>query len=68
MTLKLNAELAALVKGFSARELSEEEWAILQVHMAYCDLCRIDFLEMNGGISTETSTAGSGTTPLRPAL
>jgi hypothetical protein len=39
MTCELHAELAALVEGFSTRELSEEEWPLLQVHMAYCDSC-----------------------------
>ena len=68
MTLELHAELAALVKGFNAGKLSEEEWALLQVHLAYCDLCRVAFLEMNGDISTETLTAGSGSISLRSAL
>ena len=24
-------------------ELTEEEWALLQVHLAYCDICRVAF-------------------------
>ena len=34
MTLQLHAELAVLVVAFSACGLSDEEWALLQVHMA----------------------------------
>jgi len=57
MTLQLHAELAALVIAFSARGLSDEEWALLQVHMAYCALCRTVFLETNGDLSKETPSA-----------
>jgi hypothetical protein len=60
MTSELHAELAALVEGFSTRELSEEEWALLQVHMAYCDSCRIAFLEMNGDVSRDILTGFLG--------
>jgi hypothetical protein len=32
-----------LVALFYSGELSDEEWALLQVHMAYCDSCRLTF-------------------------
>jgi hypothetical protein len=35
----LHDELVALCGLFPSRELSEEEWALLQVHLAYCDSC-----------------------------
>jgi hypothetical protein len=36
-------EFVALSALFYAGELSEEEWALLQVHLAYCDSCRAAF-------------------------
>jgi anti-sigma-K factor RskA len=38
-------EFAALVALFYSGELTDEEWALLQVHMAYCDTCRNTFEE-----------------------
>jgi hypothetical protein len=38
-------EFAALCALFSTGELTEEEWALLQVHLAYCDSCRLTFHE-----------------------
>jgi anti-sigma-K factor RskA len=38
-------EFVALYALFYAGELSEEEWALLQIHMAYCDSCHDRFLE-----------------------
>ena len=36
-------EFVALCALFPSGELSEEEWALLQVHLAYCDLCLVVF-------------------------
>jgi hypothetical protein len=45
MTTQLHAELAALVDRLFKADLTDEEWALLQVHMAYCDSCETTFLE-----------------------
>ena len=47
MTAKLHEELAALCSHFFSGELSEEEWALLQIHLAYCDSCHRDFIKQN---------------------
>jgi len=36
-------EFVVLVPLFYSGELTDEEWALLQVHMAYCDSCREAF-------------------------
>jgi hypothetical protein len=36
-------EFVALCALFPSGELNEEEWALLQVHLAYCDPCRAVF-------------------------
>ncbi|WP_263353434.1 anti-sigma factor [Acidicapsa acidisoli] len=36
-------EFVALCALFPSGELTEEEWALLQVHLAYCDSCRVVF-------------------------
>jgi hypothetical protein len=38
-------EFVALCALFPSGELTEEEWAWLQVHLAYCDSCRVAFEE-----------------------
>jgi hypothetical protein len=38
-------EFAALCALYYSGEISEEEWALLQIHMAYCDSCHENFLE-----------------------
>ena len=38
-------EFVALCALFASGELTEEEWALLQVHLAYCDSCRVSFRE-----------------------
>jgi predicted nucleic acid-binding Zn-ribbon protein len=38
-------EFVALCALFPSGELTEEEWALLQVHLAYCDSCRVAFRE-----------------------
>lgn len=36
-------EFVALCALFTSGELTEEEWALLQVHLAYCESCRVTF-------------------------
>ena len=38
-------EFVALCALYYSGEISEEEWALLQIHMAYCDACHEKFLE-----------------------
>jgi hypothetical protein len=38
-------EFVALCALYYSGETSEEEWALLQIHMAYCDSCHKRFLE-----------------------
>jgi hypothetical protein len=40
---QLHDEFVALVALFYSGELTDEEWALLQVHLAYCDTCRSTF-------------------------
>jgi anti-sigma-K factor RskA len=40
-------EFVALGALFYAGELTDEEWALLQVHLAYCDTCRSTFEQYN---------------------
>jgi hypothetical protein len=43
VNLPFHDEFVALVPLFYSGELTDEEWALLQVHMAYCDTCRGTF-------------------------
>lgn len=45
MNLQFHDEFIALCALFFAGELTDEEWALLQVHLAYCDSCRTKFEE-----------------------
>jgi hypothetical protein len=45
---QLHAELALLVGLFYSDEISDEEWALLQIHMAYCEECHKAFLTVGG--------------------
>jgi hypothetical protein len=38
-------EFVALCALYYSGELSEEEWALLQIHMAYCDSCQEKFFQ-----------------------
>ena len=38
-------EFVALCALYYSGEISEEEWALLQIHMGYCDSCQEKFLE-----------------------
>ena len=44
MTSKMHAELAALGQIFHSGVISEEDWAVLQIHLAYCDGCHRAFV------------------------
>lgn len=43
MNPQCHDEFVALCALFPSGELTEEEWALLQVHLAYCDSCRVAF-------------------------
>ena len=43
MNPQLHVEFVELCALFYTGELSDEEWALLQIHMAYCDECRQKF-------------------------
>ena len=45
MNPQFHDEFIALSALFFAGELTDEEWALLQVHLAYCDDCRTKFEE-----------------------
>ena len=45
MNPQLHDELVALCSLYYSGEISEEEWALLQIHMGYCDACQERFLE-----------------------
>jgi anti-sigma factor RsiW len=40
---QLHDEFVALCALFYSGEITDEEWALLQVHLAYCDSCREEF-------------------------
>jgi hypothetical protein len=56
MTSELHAELTALGRLFYSGEISEEEWALLQIHLAYCDGCQTMFVKAQQ-ISTANAPA-----------
>ncbi|MBW8869684.1 MAG: hypothetical protein JF563_02755, partial [Acidobacteriales bacterium] len=45
MNPQFHQEFVALCALFFTGELTDEEWALLQVHLAYCDTCRTTFEE-----------------------
>jgi hypothetical protein len=42
---QLHDEFVALCALYHSGDISEEEWALLQIHMAYCDSCHERFLQ-----------------------
>jgi len=42
---QLHDEFVSLCALYYAGDISEEEWALLQIHMAYCDSCHENFLQ-----------------------
>jgi hypothetical protein len=53
MTPQMHAELEALCPLFYSGEISDEEWALLQIHMAYCDGCHQTFLQYHQASASE---------------
>jgi anti-sigma-K factor RskA len=45
MNPEFHDEFVALSAVYYSGEISEEEWALLQIHMAYCDSCHENFLQ-----------------------
>ena len=45
MNPQFHDEFVALSSLYFSGEISEEEWALLQIHMAYCDACHERFLQ-----------------------
>ena len=45
MNPQFHDEFVALCALYYSGEISEEEWALLQIHMGYCDACHERFLE-----------------------
>lgn len=53
MTPQMHTELAAFIERFYREEITDEEWALLQVHMAYCGTCEKEFVERQVKENTE---------------
>ncbi len=53
MTPQMHAGLHSLIGRFYRKEITEEEWALLQVLMSYCDSCEQEFVERNTSVITE---------------
>jgi hypothetical protein len=45
--------LKALSTLFYSGEISEEEWALLQVQLAYCDDCHQSFLQYQQALASD---------------
>jgi hypothetical protein len=56
MTSRLHDELRTIGAFFFLGEISEEEWAILQIHMAYCTECFERFRRNEQASGSQTST------------
>lgn len=56
MTPQLHDELKALCASFFLEKIHEEEWALLQVHMAYCTECRQEFDQSQRAYDTRTAS------------
>ena len=76
MTPHCHDEFVALCALFPTGELTEEEWALLQVHLAYCDSCRVLFEEYRhlannvmpvvAAIASSDSESNPGTSSISP--
>lgn len=73
MNPRLHDEFVALCALFYSGELTEEEWALLQVHMAYCEDCRRtfeDYRHISGEVipvMAAAAAAGSASFPRESA-
>jgi myosin heavy subunit len=59
-------EFVALCALFPSGELTEEEWALLQVHLAYCDSCRKVF-DQYQQVASEVIPVMAASAVLEPA-
>lgn len=62
MNPQLHDEFVALCALFYSGEITDEEWALLQVHLAYCDECREHFeqyREMHSGVLPMMASAAA---------
>jgi myosin heavy subunit len=59
-------EFVALCALFPSGELTEEEWALLQVHLAYCDSCRMVF-DQYQQVASEVIPVMAASAVLEPA-
>jgi len=60
-------EFVALCALFPSGELTEEEWALLQVHLAYCDSCRVLF-EQYQQLASEVIPLMAGSVAMEAAV
>lgn len=51
MTPQMHVELQVLCGRFYAEGISDEEWGLLQVHMAFCNHCHGTFVQLQRAIS-----------------
>jgi len=63
MNPRFHDEFVALCALYYSGEISEEEWALLQIHMGYCDFCHERFLEYHR-ISSDVIPAMAGVAAL----
>jgi hypothetical protein len=59
MTPQMHAQLASLYRLFFSGEISDKEWALLQIHLAYCDNCHRTFLESQQISKSVVATASA---------
>lgn len=60
LTPQMHAELAALSRLFYSEEISEDEWALLQIHLAYCNDCHRVFVESQQASKAAASESSAG--------
>jgi hypothetical protein len=53
MTPQMHAGLHALIVRFYREDITEEEWALLQVHIAYCNSCEREFAKRKEKVVAE---------------
>ena len=66
---QLHDEFVAMCALFAAGELTDEEWALLQVHLAYCDSCRVafeDFQQITQDVVPAMAVSAASERELRP--
>ena len=58
MNPKLHAGLQSLCALYYSGEISEEEWALLQIHMAYCGPCHARFRFLSLASASDHTSSG----------